>query len=54
MKNSNSKCTCYEEDIKLHPCPYAEEMRGYTTEFNEPVDFCNCCDYCTHECAQDS
>jgi len=46
-------CTCKKENIETHPCPYAEELRGNTREFNTPVNLCKCCDYCIQHCADD-
>ena len=45
-----NKCTCKEGNIEVHPCPYAEELRGQIREFNEPINLCKCCDYCMEHC----
>lgn len=41
------KCTCKEDSIEPHTCPFSEEI------YNDGVTECNCCDYCTHQCAMD-
>jgi len=37
-------CTCNEEYIEPHVCPFSVEIDEDYTE-------CTCCDYCTDECA---
>lgn len=42
------ECTCDGNcNTDSHSCPYEEEIND---NYN---DFCNCCDYCTKECAND-
>lgn len=43
----SSRCTCGSEKIEPHTCPFAEEI-GEDFE-----TLCDCCDYCTTECAMD-
>jgi hypothetical protein len=42
----NTKCTCGDYN-ESHTCPFAEDIHG------DSESLCNCCDYCTHECAMD-
>ena len=39
------QCTCDECEHDYHLCPFALEIDGEEKE-------CNCCPYCTEECAQ--
>jgi hypothetical protein len=39
-------CDCGNAS-SLHTCPFAEEIN------NDSESLCNCCNDCTHECAQD-
>lgn len=39
-------CTCQQEDITPHTCPYSEEIGGDSR-------LCKCCSYCTRGCAMD-
>lgn len=41
------KCKCGNEGQDEHTCPYAEDIAG------DSESLCNCCDYCTIQCAQD-
>ena len=41
------KCTC-SNDLEYHSCPYDEEIND-----NHDQENCNCCPYCTYECAMD-
>ena len=42
------KCVCHIDaiEIEAHICPYAQDVNGC-------YDLCNCCEYCTNECARD-
>lgn len=40
-------CTCNTEEIAEHTCPYAEEIGG------DSESLCQCCEYCTEQCAMD-
>jgi len=42
---SDYKCTCDEDYVEDHTCPFAEEIDG------DSETQCNCCDYCTEQCA---
>lgn len=44
---NQEKCTCSEENIKEHTCPYAEEI------IDDFETLCICCEYCTYQCAMD-
>lgn len=44
---AEERCTCSEEYIKEHTCPYQEDIN------NDSESTCNCCDYCTYQCAMD-
>jgi hypothetical protein len=39
-------CTCEEDDIAPHSCPYAAEIGG-----DDSDDYCTCCAECEYECA---
>lgn len=39
-------CTCDTEPQEEHTCPFAEEI-------HDSDDFCNCCEYCEHQCCMD-
>jgi len=45
------ECQCescgQEGTDDLHSCPYAQELN------NDDSALCNCCEYCTQECAND-
>ena len=40
-------CTCDEEYIEEHTCPFKEEIDG------DEISTCNCCLYCQEQCMQD-
>jgi hypothetical protein len=40
-------CTCTDEEIEEHTCPYDEDING------DSESMCHCCDYCGNQCAQD-
>jgi hypothetical protein len=43
-----NKCTCETEYGEYeHTCPFSEEING------DSESLCTCCEYCTHQCAQD-
>ena len=51
--SSYDKCTCDEEEIENHTCPYAEDIKN---ECYLPVGertLCKCCAYCEHQCLMD-
>ena len=37
------ECTCDEDDIEPHTCPFNEEING-------DEDECNCCEFCEGNC----
>jgi len=37
-----------ESSGELHECPYAYEIGGVDCD-----TYCNCCDFCTNQCAMD-
>lgn len=41
------ECTCDDEALEdpQQPCPYDEDIK------DDPTPTCNCCAYCTAECA---
>lgn len=41
------KCTCKEQCYEEHPCPFAQEI------CDDHEKRCNCCPYCTYQCAMD-
>lgn len=42
---NKEKCTCNEEEIEPHGCPYSEEINDdYESQ-------CKCCDFCQTQCA---
>lgn len=45
--NVEDKCRCGDDGIEAHTCPYAEEIG------NDSETLCNCCDYCSYQCAMD-
>jgi len=45
-------CTCETEDIEPHTCPYTDEM-CITKEERDEQGLCQCCSYCTGQCAMD-
>jgi len=47
-EKEKSVCTCESEHHEEHPCPY-------NLEFSDGEDDtpCNCCPYCTGNCADD-
>ncbi len=40
-------CTCDDCKGVWHTCPYKEDVRG------DCESTCNCCPYCTKQCARD-
>ena len=40
-------CECSDE-LEYHSCPYQREINE-----NESEDYCNCCNECTNQCAED-
>lgn len=42
------RCTCNEYAWTSHACPYAAEFSDDSTD-----DDCNCCPFCTQDCAND-
>ena len=47
------KCTCESEYIEDHPCPFKEDIGDEGELPYEERSMCNCCDYCTNNCAMD-
>jgi len=48
LKDKHSaKCTCEDEIIEEHTCPYSEDVN------NDFTTMCNCCAYCQHNCLMD-
>lgn len=45
--NPEDKCNCSETKGEYHSCPYACEIDDDCSE-----DGCNCCDFCTQQCAE--
>ena len=44
---TSSLCSCKCDEVsEPHTCPYSEELGGSD-------ELCNCCSYCTSECASD-
>ena len=43
----DDKCSCGSAGTSLHGCPFSEEIH------DDYDRLCNCCDACSHECAQD-
>jgi hypothetical protein len=39
-------CKCGDEAGEDHPCPYSQEIHGDDRE-------CNCCEFCTQQCAME-
>jgi hypothetical protein len=46
LDDGQEVCYCDGRASILHTCPFAEEIN------NDSESLCNCCDDCTHECAQ--
>jgi hypothetical protein len=44
--DDGSKCVCGMIEIESHSCAFKEEINGCHDE-------CNCCEYCSHQCAMD-
>lgn len=42
--DDGSQCVCGKCDTDYHTCPFDDEMGG-------DGGVCNCCEYCTNECA---
>jgi len=47
MSKEPERCTCNEEHIEEHTCPYAEEIN------NDYETLCRCCEYCQDQCRMD-
>ena len=45
--DDGSKCVCGECEIEEHTCPFSEEIH------NDCESLCQCCAYCTQQCAWD-
>ena len=45
--DDGSKCVCGSDGLEEHSCPFSEEIHG------DYDSVCNCCSYCTHQCAMD-
>jgi hypothetical protein len=43
------RCTCDEEAIEPHSCPFAVEIHGA----DEDEEHCTCCTECSYQCAMD-
>lgn len=50
MEALSNPCRCKKNEAteKYHPCPYQSDVN------NDPdPEYCNCCDECEFQCAQD-
>lgn len=48
VQNSDrEKCTCKEQYYECHSCPFKSDVN------NDSTSSCNCCPYCTRQCAED-
>lgn len=49
----DSECTCKEEEIEPHSCPYALDVGNECELPEEEQTLCTCCGYCETNCAMD-
>lgn len=49
----NLNCTCDTEEIESHRCPYTDDINNEYDLPDSEVNLCECCDYCTQQCAED-
>lgn len=47
QKDTYHKCSCGNDAINEHTCPFKEEIN------NDCESMCNCCEECMHQCAMD-
>lgn len=50
---TKNECTCENEDIEPHRCPYSDDVYDQYELDDSEVILCTCCDYCAHRCAMD-
>jgi len=49
MREDDERCTCDETEYEYHSCPFQVEIN----DADPDEDHCDCCPYCTTQCAME-
>lgn len=52
-REEGTKCTCDKKQYEKHTCPYKMDVDNECYLPVEKQTLCDCCPYCTEQCAYD-